>query len=214
MDPKTKHVPEELFEKCKGVVVVTAVHVGAFVVLYYGTGVVVRKTETGWSAPSAVSVGGTNIGAVAGGKRDNSLIFILDDETMKDFAERPQTRIGLDAAMTAGKAGGDANVGMDHGTRTFSFTQGAYAGLSMQMGTLEKSDKQNHIFYGKEVNAKGILFKDDVTVPEDSQVPDLHDKLQKLANGETWTPGDEDIKSSRHYLEKAHESSRKLMSEA
>ena len=99
LDPSTPQVSVELMEKCKGLVVVTAVHVGAIVTLYYGTGLLLKKLDDGksWSPPSAISVGGTSFGAVVGGKRDNSIIFIMTDEAMKDFVSRPQSRIALDA---------------------------------------------------------------------------------------------------------------------
>ena len=100
LDPSTPQVSVELMEKCKGVVIVTAVHVGAIVTLYYGTGLLLKKLDDdgkSWSPPSAISVGGTSFGAVVGGKRDNSIIFIMTDEAMKDFVNRPQSRIALDA---------------------------------------------------------------------------------------------------------------------
>lgn len=98
LSPNTREVSVELMEKCVGVVIVTAVHVGAIVTLSYGTGILMKKTETGgWSPPSAISVGGTAFGVVVGGKRDNSIIFIMTEEAMEDFCKRPQSRIALDA---------------------------------------------------------------------------------------------------------------------
>jgi lipid-binding SYLF domain-containing protein len=98
LDPKSKEVSVELMDKCVGIVIITTVHVGAIVSLYYGTGVLLKKTtEGGWSPPAAIAVGGTSFGAVIGGKRDNSLIFIMDEETLLDFCKRPQSRIGVDA---------------------------------------------------------------------------------------------------------------------
>jgi hypothetical protein len=42
-------------------------------------------------------------------------------------------------AVTAGNFGGDANLGMDQGTVTYSTTEGAYAGAGIQMATMETS---------------------------------------------------------------------------
>eukprot|EP00529_Nitzschia_sp_RCC80_P027032 CAMPEP_0113457046 /NCGR_PEP_ID=MMETSP0014_2-20120614/9202_1 /TAXON_ID=2857 /ORGANISM="Nitzschia sp." /LENGTH=274 /DNA_ID=CAMNT_0000348521 /DNA_START=70 /DNA_END=894 /DNA_ORIENTATION=- /assembly_acc=CAM_ASM_000159 len=213
LDPTTEQVSVELMEKCKGLVVVTAVHAGAIVTLYYGTGVLLKKTEGGgWSPPSAVAVGGTSFGAVLGGKRDNSIIFIMTDEAMTDFVERPQSRIALDAAGTAGNHGGSVNVGMDQETVTYTTTSGMYVGASVRMATMEPPSAQNASFYGKEVKAKDILCTPGaVELPENSQVPDIYEKLDMLAKGETWMPNDESLSRSRHFLDLAQSTSAKFM---
>lgn len=208
LNPRTQKVPPECFEKCKGVAVITVVHVGALLTMHYGTGLLLRKKEGGgWSAPSAVSVGGMTLGAVVGGKRDNTLIFIMDDENMEDFVSRPQTRMGLDAAIAAGTAGGAASVGLDAphlGTVTYRWSEGAYAGAGVQMGTLQCSPEQNSAFYGDKASPKKIVFTDGaVKVPEDSQVKDIYEKLEMLARGEDWVPDDAALDRSRRFKEVA-----------
>ncbi|KAL3922165.1 MAG: hypothetical protein SGILL_002350 [Bacillariaceae sp.] len=217
LDPNTKEVPVELVEGCKGVVVMTMVQVGAIVTLQYGTGVMMKKTETGWSAPSSVSVGGTSFGAVVGGQRLNYIIFIMDDENMEDFVLKPQSRISLDASVTAGPMGAKGNIGNEapkSGTVTFTLQEGFLAGLSVEMFTLESKATQNEIFYGKEgVRAQDILYHSNhVTVPEGSQIPDIQEKMEKLARGETWTPDEEAIKRSRHFASEAKRMSEMLSS--
>lgn len=214
LNPKTKELPAELVESCKGVAIITMVQIGVIVSLQYGTGVIMKKTETGWSAPSSVSVGGTSFGAVLGGKRDNFIIFIMDDEIMKDFAVRPQSRISLDAAVAAGPVGVKGNIGGEapkKGTVTFVLSEGVFAGLAIEMSTLESASRQNEIFYDKEgVKTKDILFKEGaVTVPADSQVRDIQEKLDKLSRGETWLPSDEDFNRSRHFASEALRQSEK-----
>jgi lipid-binding SYLF domain-containing protein len=213
LDPKTKKVPVELVEKCKGVVIMTMVQVGALITLQYGTGVMMKKKESGgWSAPSSVSVGGTSFGAVVGGQRLNFIIFIMDDANLEDFATKPQSRISLDASFAAGSMGAKGNVGQEapqKGTVTFTLSEGVFAGLSLEMFTLESAAAQNEIFYDKEnVKTKDILYKEDaVTIPDGSQVPDLQEKMEMLARGETWTPDDEAVTRSRHFARLAKEQS-------
>ena len=239
LHPNTRQVPVELFEKCKGVVILTIVHAGAFMTLYYGTGVVLSKREddggsVSWSAPSSISIGGTTLGAVAGGKRENVLIFIMDDETLIDFAKYPQTRIALDTALTAGKCGGSLNCGMEapnKGTISVRFNTGVYFGLGLQMATLGMANEQNNEFYTEEeqeevedagkdpdidedkrIKAKDILLKKNkVKIPEDTQIPDLYEKLRKLANGETWEPGQEDISRSLQFAQVAQKQSQRFL---
>ncbi|KAG7347712.1 Las17-binding protein actin regulator [Nitzschia inconspicua] len=208
LDPKTKQVPTELVEKCKGVAIITMIQVGALVSLQYGTGLIMKKTESGWSAPSSVSVGGTSFGAVLGGKRDNFIIFIMDDENMEDFASRPQSRISLDASVAAGTVGLKGNVGNEapkKGTVTFVLSEGVFVGFSVEMFTLEFANRQNEIFYGKKgLKAKDILFKDGaVTIPDNSQLSDVQRKMEMLSRGETWIPSDDDVNRSRHFASEA-----------
>jgi len=232
LNPKrNRKVLVELIEKCKGVVVMTIYTIGAFLTVHYGTGVVMMKrkkeaqTDSGdggeggdyenegeqtWSAPSAVSVGGIATGAVFGGKRDNCLIFLMDDEVMEDFVVRPQSRIALDAAIALGPWGGEASVGMDlpdKGTITVTFPHGAFAGLGLQVATLDSTDVQNKHFYGKPVSPMEIVTAAPdsavVQIPPNSQIPDLHAKLELMAKGEPWVPSHQDVKRSIRFAEEA-----------
>lgn len=221
LNPNTKIVPVELFEKCKGIVILTVFHVGAVMSIHYGTGVVMKKKikdgnnedQYEWSLPSAVGMAGYSMGVVAGGKVDRVLSFIMDDETMDDFIARPQTRMGLDATFAAGKAGGDANLGIDQGTVSIFFSTGAFAGLSLQMGTMTFQKKQNEVFYGKEnIHGKDVMVGSELKPPEESQIPDLHKKLEQLARGETWVPSQDDLQRSSHFLNKAQEASMRFQS--
>ncbi|CAB9500533.1 YSC84-like protein 1 [Seminavis robusta] len=217
LDPTTREIPTDLVERCKGVAILSIFHIGALMTMHYGTGVVMAKNppgaETKWSAPSACLVNGYSMGALLGGKADSTLVFIMNDETMKDFVHRPQTRMGLDAALAIGKMGGDKTVGIDgKGTISFAYTSGAFAGLSLQMGTLVHQAKQNEVFYNKEkVEAKDIVLSNTaVQVPSDCQVGDMYKKLDLLEQGMTWVPTPEDMDRSSRFLEGAQSSSQRF----
>lgn len=206
LHPNTKDVPKELFEKCHGIVLLAMVKAGFLVTGHAGSGIMMAKDiETGeWSPPVAIYSAGYSFGPLLGKKDDNLLIFIMDEESMKDFAVRPQTRIGVTAALTLGKHGGEVNRGMDlpkKGTITKVFTHGVFTGASIEMGTLETArDRQNAAYYGKKVKPSQVLFeKNSVTLPEESLVPDIHKKLGLLARGETWVPDDVDKSKSGHF---------------
>jgi lipid-binding SYLF domain-containing protein len=202
-------VPAELFAKCRGIVLLTVVKAGLLVTGHAGTGVMMAKNGEGkWSPPVAVYAGGYAFGALLGKKDDDVFIFIMDDESMKDFATRPQTRLGATAAFSLGRRGGEVSKGTDlpnKGTVTVSMSSGVYTGVGLEMGTLETSrDRQNEAFYGKKAKPSQILFsKDAVALPKDSLIPDIHEKLEMLARGETWLPGEEEKSRSEHFLAEA-----------
>lgn len=120
----------------------------------------------------------------------------MDQESLQDFAKRPQTRLGLTAALTVVKKGGQLNHGNDTTFQgkhsiTFTLTSGAFTGVCLEMGTLETvRNDQNHFFYNdpKATTAQILFAPGAVRVPPDSLVPDIHEKLGKLERGETWTP--------------------------
>ena len=235
LSPDTKQVPAELFQQCKGIVVMCQSKAGFLFTGHCGTGVMMAKysknsnddddeeegdiKEDEWSPPVAVYNGGYSFGPVGGYKQDNYLIFLMDDESLQDFADRPQSRIGIVGSCTAGSAGGEVERGMNKTFRgadsiTVLISKGVFTGFGIEMETFETcQESQNHEFYGKHAKVNDILFeKGAVELPKDSLVSDIHSKLRKLARGETWIPGDLDrSRSGRFYnLVENAESKRKL----
>ena len=206
LDPNTKNVPRELFEKCHGIVLMSTVKAGVVFTGNVGTGIMMAKTEDGnWSPPVSVSSVGYSFGAILGKRDDDILIFIMDKKSMEEFVKMPQTRMGVTAALNIGRFGGQVSQGLElpnKGTITVSFSKGIFTGGGIDVGTLETTrDEVNETFYKQKAKASQILFKKGaVTIPEESMVPDIHEKLQWLAEGKTWTPGAEDIDRSSHYL--------------
>ena len=217
LSPNTKECPHELFRKCKDIVVMCQTKAGLLFTGHCGTGVMMAKFndtdeengkgEAEWSPPVAVYNGGYSFGPVGGYKQDNYLIFLMDDESMQDFADRPQSRIGVVGSCTIGGTGGEVERGMNKTFRgqnsvTVLISKGAFTGVGIEMETFDTcQEKQNNDFYGNHASVNDILFtKGAVEPPKDSLIPDIHSKLRKLARGETWIPGDLDrSRSGRFY---------------
>ena len=226
LNPKTLTVPPELVEKCKGIAILNVYRAGALIGMHYGTGVVMAKRPSEasadddnaskekpqWSPPSAVLVNGFSMGALVGAKNDSVMVFIMDDETMKDFAQRPQSRIGLEVSLAVGTFGGSKNIDIDQGAVSLTLTKGGFASLGLQLGTLVNQDKQNRHFYNKpKITPAQILFEDAVQASTDSQVPDLYKKLDHLYMGETWVATKEDIDRSSRFLEASVHASQRFL---
>lgn len=230
VSPETKEVSADLFQRCKGIVVMCQTKAGCLFTGHCGTGVMMAKfakdeeagddsKEDEWSPPVAVYNGGYSFGPVGGYKQDNYLIFLMDDESMQDFADRPQSRIGIVGSCTLGSCGDEVERGMNKTFRgqdsvTVLISKGAFTGFGVEMETFETcQEAQNHEFYGKQVSVNDILFeKGSVEIPKDSLVDDIHSKLRKLARGETWVPGDLDrSRSAKVYdMVQKSESKKKL----
>ena len=232
LSPDTKQVPAELFQQCKGIVVMCQTKAGFLFTGHCGTGVMMAKydktnddeekgnehnaDEDEWSPPVAVYNGGYSFGLVAGYKQDNYLIFLMDNESLQDFADRPQSRIGVVGSCTLGRSGGEVERGMNKTFRgqdsiTVLISKGAFTGMGIEIETFETCQaSQNHEFYGNKATVNDILFeKGSVETPKESLIPDLQSKLRKLARGETWRPGDLDRSRSGHFYMLAQEAEKK-----
>lgn len=213
-------VPPQVVADCKGVVILNVFEIGAFVTFHYGTGVMMAKwgpkegseNKYNWSPPVSVMTAGYGMGPIGGGKVDSVLTFLMDDDVMQDFCDVPQTRIGVNAAVSLGRKGGDKGSGFDlkdHKTITYYFTNGAFIGGSLKMGTMNVMTKQNDQFYGNtHVSTKDMLLKPGaVQVPKDTQVDFLYEKMDCLSTGEGWSADEEKLNRSKHFLDLAVEKS-------
>lgn len=116
-----------------------------------------------WSPPVSVMTAGYGMGPIGGGKVDSILTFLMDDDVMRDFCENPQTRMGVNVAVSLGRQGGDKGSGFDlskHKTITYVFTNGAFVGSSLKMGTMNVMKGQNDRFYGTTAPKEKVSTKD------------------------------------------------------
>jgi lipid-binding SYLF domain-containing protein len=193
LDPSHPGIPCELVQKCHGVILLHITTVGLVFSGHGGSGVLMRKSHTtgNWSAPCAVDLTGFGGGLVAGADVKDTITFIMDEETMKDYAKNIQTKFGGEASFTIGDKGRDTKVGFmppEKGIVTVAFKKGAFAGVGLTMGTLGHCHKINKVFYGKKIGTAEILYDKNVAIPPERGVEDLHEMLAKLEKGETWVP--------------------------
>lgn len=222
LDPDNRGISKDLFERCHGIVLISIVTAGFIFSGHAGSGVIMAKQKdsngtTKWSPPSAVGLLGYGGGAIVGADVKSLLIFIMDEETMTDFATKVQTRFSAQASITAGKHGRELDFGHEapaHGTVSVNFNKGAFGGVSLELGTLGPRKEANEKFYGSHAKPKDILLvKDKVTIPADCGVAELHHKLKLLAQGKTWVPGAVDEDKTERHRRKAVEAGEKAREE-
>src|SRR5580700_8953092 len=105
LDAKDRGIPEDLLGKAQCVGVIPNLKRAGFIVgAKYGKGVVVCRTETGWSAPSTVRVEGGSIGFQIGvGETD--LVFVVMNRSGENKLMADKFTIGGDASAMAGPLG-------------------------------------------------------------------------------------------------------------
>src|SRR5215469_18585440 len=155
-----KGVPKQVLEGAKCVAVIPKLVKGAFVVGgEHGTGVATGRTsDRSWSAPAPFSVSGISRGPQIGGKSSDLLMFIMNEPGMNDLLSG-HFKVGADVSAAAGPAGRQASMegGWKAGILTYSNSQGAFIGASLNGAELQQDKKATKEWYGHEVPFKEIL---------------------------------------------------------
>jgi lipid-binding SYLF domain-containing protein len=185
MGAKDKGIPEDLLEKAQCVGVVPNLKRAGFVIgAKYGKGVVVCRTDTGWSAPATVRVEGGSVGLQIGAG-ETDVVFIVMNERGMDKLMQDKFTLGADASVMAGPVGRSGQAQTDAMMHAeilaYSRSRGVFAGVSLEGATLRPDNEDNRGLYGREVTQQEIL-KGAVTPPASAEV--LYAELNRYAKHE------------------------------
>jgi len=161
LDAKDKGIPEDLLGKAQCVGVIPNLKRAGFIVgAKYGKGVVVCRTDTGWSAPSTVIVEGGSIGfQIGAGETD--LVFVVMNHRGMDHIMSDKFTVGGDASAMAGPVGrsttAETDAMLNAEILSWSRSRGIFAGVSLEGATLRPDHKDNREMYGRDVSQREIL---------------------------------------------------------
>ena len=124
-------VPDVILREAKGLAILTLTKGGFVFSGRGGSGIVVARTEKGWSGPSAIGAGGMGFGFQAGAQVSELVIVLNTPDAVVAFAK-----------------GGNVTLGG---------SQGFFAGVSLEGTVVYTRDEANAEFYGKPVQAREIL---------------------------------------------------------
>ena len=177
-----KGIPGELLDKAECVAIVPGLKKGGLGIGgRYGKGVVMcRKSDRSWSAPSFLTVEGGSIGLQIGFQQIDVVMLVMNREGMEKLVGDKFT-VGADASAAAGPVGRQAsaetNIRMDAQILTYSRAKGLFAGVTLNGAVVKQDKDDNRDFYGKEVEARAILFEGSVPMPAEAR---------PLASALTW----------------------------
>lgn len=169
-----KGIPEDLLDKAECVAIVPGMKKGGLGIGgRYGKGVVMcRKSDRNWSAPSFLTVEGGSIGLQIGFQQIDLVMVIMNREGMEKLVGDKFT-VGADASAAAGPVGRQAsaetNVRLDAQILTYSRAKGLFAGVTLNGAVVKQDKDDNRDFYGKEMDARQILFTDEVPMPAEAR---------------------------------------------
>ena len=124
-----------------------------------GHGVVVARTNRGWSGPSFVGTGGAGWGLQAGVQATDFIFVLNNNAAVRAFSKGGNVTLGADASVAAGPVGRDAHVGVAPTAAIYAYsrTKGLFAGASLEGAVLVTRKGANQSYYGRPVNARDIL---------------------------------------------------------
>jgi lipid-binding SYLF domain-containing protein len=125
---------------------------------------------------------GGSAGLQLGGNATDFVLLIMSPRSASSILGS-KVKLGGDAAAAAGPVGRTASAETDVTLRaeilSYSRARGLFAGISLAGSTLRPDNGANKKLYGKEVNAKSVVFNKAVPVPDSAK--ELLATLQKAS---------------------------------
>jgi SH3 domain-containing YSC84-like protein 1 len=152
-------IPEVIMREARGLAILTLTKAGFVFTGRGGSGIVVARTDKGWSGPSAIGAGGMGFGFQAGAQVSELVIVLNTPDAVVAFAKGGNVTLGGALSLATGPVGRDLEGSMAVGAvmYTYSRSQGLFAGVSLEGTVVYTRDEANAEFYGKPVQAKEIL---------------------------------------------------------
>ncbi len=171
-------IPQSVIDKADCVVVLPsvvkfAIGIGGS----YGRGVMTcrggRHFRGRWSAPSMMALEGGSFGLQLGGQATDFVLLLMSPRSAENILTS-KVKIGGDASAAAGPVGRTASAETDVTLRaeilSYSRARGLFAGISLSGSTLRPDNDANKKLYGKDVNAKAIVFDRAVPAPPSAEL--------------------------------------------
>jgi lipid-binding SYLF domain-containing protein len=152
-------IPPAVMRGATGLAILTVARAGFIGSVRGGTGLVVARTEKGWSGPSAIGTGALGVGFQAGAEVSELVIVLNTPAAIDAFAQPGNVTLGGALSVAAGPVGrtAEASVGLAAAMYTYSRSQGLFAGISLEGTVIGTRHDANADFYGKPVAARDIL---------------------------------------------------------
>lgn len=152
-------IPPAVMRDAKGVAILTMTKLGFLVSGRGGTGIVVARTENGWSGPSAIGTGGIGVGFQAGVQVSEYVIILNTQEAVNAFMKGTNFTLGANLSAAVGPAGRSAEAGVapQAAVYTYSRSQGIFAGVSLEGTVIATRYAINEEYYGMPVYPADIL---------------------------------------------------------
>lgn len=152
-------IPASILRNARGLAILTVVKIGFGLSGKGGQGVVVARTDHGWSGPSFVGTGGAGWGPQIGAQITEFVFVLNTNRAVRAFSRDGNITLGADASVAAGPVGRDVQAGITPTAAiyTYSRSQGLFAGASLEGAVIATQKTANARYYGRPVSSLDIL---------------------------------------------------------
>ena len=156
-----KGIPEEVLSNAQCIVVVPDLIKGGFIFGgKHGRGVASCRTNSGWSAPAFVSVGGGSWGLQIGVEGVDLVMLVMNDQGLQHLLSS-KFQLSGEGSVAAGPVGRHASAGTDWKMNTemltYSRSKGVFAGLTLEGAVVEQDNDSTRAIYGKSMTFRNVL---------------------------------------------------------
>ncbi len=162
-DPKTG-MPRKVLRNAQGIAIIPDMFKMSFIFgARFGRGVLlVRQPDGTWSNPVFIQLLGGSFGAQAGAQSTDLVLVFQSQKGLDRFLKgKGKLTLGVDAGIAAGQVGKRFEASTDAGLKaeilSYSNSQGIFAGVSAEGGTLQIDGKANTFYYNQPVSPGAIL---------------------------------------------------------
>ncbi|WP_309396883.1 lipid-binding SYLF domain-containing protein [Cerasicoccus maritimus] len=184
MQASKKSIPAVVLQDCKGLAIASVTRGGIGIGGQKGEGIVIAKTDEGWSAPSAFDTGGGSLGLQLGVETVQYVYVLNTDAAILSFTG---DKVELDAKASATAGPDHAAAANDKLPKSdiyiYALTDGAFAGATVGGVYVKLDIDLNNQVYSNIVKVNQIISGE---VPAPPITKDLYDQLDAI-----MTKGDE-----------------------
>ena len=183
-DSKIK-IPEKVLSSAQAIAIFPGtIEISMFLGGKTGSGVmVVRRSDGTWSNPFFVKLVGAGFGFQLGVEKKDILMIFKSSDSVKKLMNNKIT-LGVDASVAAGPAGDSAGRGSETDFKsevyTYTKTQGAFVGVSLDGSVMNHDYDQNIELYGNNITPDQIVESDSLV--SSYAIEDFLKSIQKLMN--------------------------------
>src|SRR5437870_9423381 len=154
-----KAIPQAVLRDARGLAIMTVIKAGFGLSGRGGSGVVVARTKSGWSGPSAIGTGGAGFGFQIGAEVTEFVMILNTDAAVQAFSRDVNVTLGGDISVAAGPIGRTAEAAVTPvaAIYTYSRSQGLFAGISLEGTVIGARNDANAAYYGRAVSAEDLL---------------------------------------------------------
>jgi len=169
MKTPDKGIPDSVVRHATCIAVIPSVVKGAFIVgASYGQGVVTCRTHNGWSAPVFIRLAGGSVGFQIGGQATDLILVAVNQKGLQHLL-RSKSKIGGDAAASAGPVGRNASASTDATFRaellSYSRSRGVFAGVDLNGAVVSQNTEDTDKYYGGHSESFSRILHGGVPVP-------------------------------------------------